>query len=230
MNEDKMCKLLISVRSAEEAILAKACGADFIDLKDPKLGALGALDLGDTAAILAALNGETVVSATIGDIPMEPEKIDAEIARRLAFKIDYLKVGFFSATIDAYKNCLDVIDHYTKQGYKIIVVLFADLNYPSGLMTLLSEVNLAGVMLDTMRKNGLSLMDHYRADQLQQFINKIKMKGRLIGLAGSLQVKDVDRLKQYNPDYLGFRGGVCDANQREGVLDARRIKQLSKVL
>ena len=225
-----MCKLLISVRSAEEALLAQESGADFIDLKDPEQGALGALDLAVTASIIAALNEGCMISATIGDLPMIAEEIDSAIARRITLNIDYLKVGFFSASIEEYFSCLEVIKHYTKLGHKIIVVLFADIHYPDTLMNALSKANLAGLMLDTMYKNGKTLLDHYSDAEIERFIAQVRTDGRLVGLAGSLQIADVTKLKPYKPDYLGFRGGVCDASERQGALDAARIKEISKVL
>ena len=44
--------VLISVQNLAEALDAAAAGADFIDLKDPHHGALGALALDDIAAIV----------------------------------------------------------------------------------------------------------------------------------------------------------------------------------
>ena len=38
-----MTRLLVSVRSVDEALVAAAGGADFIDLKEPSQGALGGL-------------------------------------------------------------------------------------------------------------------------------------------------------------------------------------------
>ncbi len=225
-----MCKLLISVRTAAEATLAKKNGADFIDLKDPENGALGALSLGDTASVIAALNGESTVSATIGDLPMEPQAIDAAIARRLAFDIDYLKVGFFPASMQAYESCLSVIQHYSEQGCKIIVVLFADCTYQHALMSALKSAGIAGVMLDTANKNGKTLLDWCSDDQLTSFFKQMRMGDRMVGLAGSLQLCDVSQLKQYKPDYLGFRGGVCDSGQRQASLNPERIRELGKVL
>ena len=66
-------KLLVSVRSVEEALLVAGAGADFIDLKEPSAGALGGLPLATIRAIVAALHrgaGALPVSATIGDVPM----------------------------------------------------------------------------------------------------------------------------------------------------------------
>lgn len=225
-----MCKLLISVRNATEATLAKQNGADFIDLKDPENGALGALDLGETACVIAALNGTPMISATVGDLPMEQEAIDDAISRRLAFGIDYIKVGFFPASLQAFERCLQVIQHYTEQGHKIIVVLFADCTYPHALMTALKNADIAGVMLDTAYKNGKTLLDCCSGDQLASFFEEMRAGDRIIGLAGSLQLRDVSHLKQYKPDYLGFRGGVCDSGLRQAALNSERIRELSKVL
>ncbi|MFM9834559.1 MAG: (5-formylfuran-3-yl)methyl phosphate synthase, partial [Methylophilaceae bacterium] len=56
-------QLLISVKNSEEALIALHAGADVIDLKDPNIGALGALDLETTAQILKVLDGRATVSA-----------------------------------------------------------------------------------------------------------------------------------------------------------------------
>jgi uncharacterized protein (UPF0264 family) len=52
-----MTKLLVSVRSVEEALLVATGGADFIDLKEPAQGALGGLPEATVRAIVHALRG-----------------------------------------------------------------------------------------------------------------------------------------------------------------------------
>lgn len=47
-----MTQLLISVKNVEEALIALNCGVDIIDLKDPNIGALGALNLDTSQQIL----------------------------------------------------------------------------------------------------------------------------------------------------------------------------------
>jgi uncharacterized protein (UPF0264 family) len=75
-----MPQLLISVRSVDEAQVALQSGTDIIDLKDPDQGALGALPLALITEIVTYVNVKSeserkVISATIGDLPMEPELI-----------------------------------------------------------------------------------------------------------------------------------------------------------
>ncbi|MGD9835957.1 MAG: (5-formylfuran-3-yl)methyl phosphate synthase, partial [Piscinibacter sp.] len=92
-----MIRLLVSVRSVDEALLAAEGGADFIDLKEPAQGALGGLPEATILDIVAALRerGSTLpVSATIGDVPMhELDEILARVARVGACGVDIVKVG-----------------------------------------------------------------------------------------------------------------------------------------
>ena len=60
-----MTGVLASVRSVEEAALVLAAGADFIDLKEPSAGALGALAPETIRAVVAHVAGRRSVSATI---------------------------------------------------------------------------------------------------------------------------------------------------------------------
>ena len=50
-----MTKMLVSVRNVAEALMAAEGGADFIDLKEPRDGALGGLPPATIAAVVAAL-------------------------------------------------------------------------------------------------------------------------------------------------------------------------------
>ena len=86
-------RFLASVRSASEAGVALAGGADIIDAKEPAQGALGAVPLAGLAAILRETAGRRPVSATIGDCALAdaPDRV-AEIA---AMHVDYVKIGIF---------------------------------------------------------------------------------------------------------------------------------------
>ena len=85
-------------------------------------------------------------------------------------------------------------------------------------------------MLDTQIKNGLSLFEHYSAEQASEFAKRVAVQGLLLGLAGSLRDKHLTAAKTLQPHYIGFRGGVCVANQRVSTLDAEKIKVIRKML
>ena len=67
-----MTRLLASVQNEDEALAALAGGADIIDFKNARAGALGALDPYIIASALLRLNGRALTSATAGDWPLEP--------------------------------------------------------------------------------------------------------------------------------------------------------------
>jgi (5-formylfuran-3-yl)methyl phosphate synthase len=90
-----MTGVLASVTSLAEAEIAFAAGADIIDLKDPVAGALGALPHDTIAAVVARLGGRCTLSATVGDLPMDPAILAAAVARTASLGVDIVKVGLF---------------------------------------------------------------------------------------------------------------------------------------
>ena len=103
----QMTLFLASVRDEAEAAIALLAGADIIDLKEPRRGALGALDRETTRSIVSLIGGRVPVSATIGDLPMHPETIGDAVLEKAACGVDYVKFGLFPDG-DA-RRCLDAL-------------------------------------------------------------------------------------------------------------------------
>ncbi len=231
--EKKSPQLLISVSTLNEAQIAIDQGADIVDLKNPAAGALGALALDDIQAIVALLNTQAAAnkklcSATLGDLPMQADQLIPQLNLVLASGVDIVKIGFFSS--EDYQACLDALSPYAQAGHKLIAVLFAETLYPDSLIAAIKQAGFIGIMLDTQYKNGLSLFDHYAEKQASAFAEEVLQQGLLLGLAGSLRVNHVPLAKQLQPTYIGFRGGVCQANQRQSSLDAEKIKLIRNLL
>src|SRR5262245_60975793 len=90
-----MTKMLASVTGVAEAEIAIAGGADIIDLKDPKAGALGAAATETVRETVRVVAGRRATSAVCGDLPMEPATIRAKAGEIAATGVDYVKIGFF---------------------------------------------------------------------------------------------------------------------------------------
>src|SRR2546426_12839001 len=75
-------QLLISVAGPAEARAALLGGADVIDAKDPRRGALGPVSLQRLAAIRAAVAGARPLSAAVGDATSEQAVAGAVAAAR----------------------------------------------------------------------------------------------------------------------------------------------------
>ena len=233
LNHVHKMQLLISVTSIEEAQIALENGADVIDLKEPSAGALGALPIERIQAIVAYVKsrndaGAKLTSATIGDLPMQSELLLAQITKLASTGVDIIKIGFFET--EEYQPCLDAIKPMLTNGTRCIAVLFAETIYPEGLITAIKDAGFIGVMLDTANKNGLTLLDHYSKEKRSDFAKKVFKLGMQLGLAGSLKLQHVDLIKEISPTYIGFRGGVCDGNQRQLALDANKIIAVRKIV
>src|SRR2546421_8597639 len=66
--------LLVSVRSAVEAVAALHGGAALIDVKEPRRGSLGRAEDATIAAVVACIAGRVPVSAALGEL-VEPESV-----------------------------------------------------------------------------------------------------------------------------------------------------------
>ena len=205
-----MTLFLASVRDEAEAAIALLARADIIDLKEPRRGALGALDRETTRSIVSLLGGRARLSATIGDLPMQPETIGAAVLEKADCGVDYVKFGLLSDG-DA-RRCLDALHPLARQA-NLIVVLFADRLPDFDAVVAAAAMGAAGIMLDTANKGSGSLLAHLDPRQLTSFVAQAKSHGLTVGLAGSLAAADVPELLPLAPDLLGFRGALCNGSR-----------------
>jgi (5-formylfuran-3-yl)methyl phosphate synthase len=227
-----MTQLLISVKNSEEAMLALAAGVDIIDLKDPNIGALGALDLAVTKEIVDLVNGKklvsaTQVSATIGEQHANVAELIADIQARADIGIDIIKIAI-SDLFQAYDFYNEIIK-LTKTGIKIVAVFFADEALDLTLLPILKNAGFYGAMLDTQKKHQ-NLLAFQTKNQLQQFIKLCEQHQLASGLAGSLQPQHIGLLLEINPTYIGFRGGVCENSRRKSTLNGAKVNDVQNML
>jgi len=233
-----MPQLLISVTSVKEAQIALQCGADIIDLKDPAQGALGALPLGIIEDVVTFIHAKgqaekRVISATVGDLPMQPQLLREQVMALSQTKVDIVKIGFFrdrNGGFADYQPCLDALMPLARSATLLVAVLFVEYEYPDSLLSAIKNAGFYGVMLDTTDKNGATFLDYFSADEMKKLAERVQAQDLLFGLAGSLNFQHVAIVREIAPDYIGFRGGVCINNQRKSVLDPERIKAIRKVL
>lgn len=223
-----MTGVLASITSIDEAQIALAAGADIIDLKNPSAGALGALPLGLIREIVTFVDGRQPVSATVGDLPMSPEILCQAVAETAETGVDIVKVGLFG-----YENqvsCIQALAQASRQGVRIVAVMFADQKPDFSLLPILANAGFHGAMLDTADKTAGGLRHWMDDAALRTFVAGCKAQGLLTGLAGALRTPDVQPLLAYDSDYLGFRGALCGGDQRESALDAARISAICKIV
>ncbi len=218
-------KLLVSVRSVEEALLAAEGGADFIDLKEPGAGALGGLPVATIRSIVEALkrHGSGLpVSATIGDLPMHAlDRIAACVEAVAACSVDYVKVG-----IERGPQARAVLDRLARSGRAVVPVFIADKGLDADDVAHACTLGFPGVMADTADKLAGSLFDAVTMDALRRFVATVRAAGSMVGLAGALRVEHQPLLSALAPDFAGFRTAVCEGD-RSAALDPLRLRALT---
>ncbi|MCY4211464.1 MAG: hypothetical protein OXE97_10555 [Gammaproteobacteria bacterium] len=223
-----MTGFLASVASSAEARQVCALGVDVLDLKDPARGALGALHQDRVRAIASLPDKNTLLSATIGDLPVYARELETRVISMHACGVDIVKVGVFDRTISPFM--LSVLDRLAGRGISLVLVFFAEL-YPSAIdFQRLRRGGITGVMLDTCEKANGNLRNKLDDGALAEFVNQAGHSGLLTGLAGSLTRADIAPLLAINPDYLGFRGALCKQHRRTAQLDTAKVKEIRQLI
>lgn len=227
LNQSKT-QFLASVTCLHEAQMAIDADVDIIDLKNPLEGALGALPLSVVEEVVTFVNKRKFVSATIGDLPMNPLLIKVAVDRLILTGIDIIKVGFFGN--ENHLDCINALKPYTEKNIKIVAVLFADQQPNIELLNSLMAAGFYGVMIDTANKSLGDLLSHQSIGFLTTFTQKAKSLGLISGLAGSLTEKQIGLLKKTGVDYLGFRGALCSDRNRQTKIVLDKLMNVKKII
>lgn len=218
--------MLASALDAREAATALAAGADIIDMKDARHGALGALPLDVIAQAVAAVAGRRPVSATLGDPPYD---IEALVARARALRglcVRYVKFAVDADFLARHAESLAAL----ARDVDLIGMQFADDGLDVALLPRLAALGFAGAMIDTRDKARGRLTTLCDGATLAAFCARCRAAGLRAGLAGSLRADDVPALLAIRPDVLGFRGALCADHARGRALDAAATRALRSLI
>lgn len=225
-----MTAFLASVATLEEMEVARAGGADVVDLKDPSRGALGAWEI---QALQKAVSlwwswpePKPRLSATIGDVPLEAEPVRTAVEKAVSKGVPLVKIGMFPgdgalATLDALRPLAERAD--------LVAVFLADREPDFDLLPEIAAAGFAGAMLDTADKAKGSLRRVMPDAEIGAFVRRARALGLMTGVAGSLKLGDVGALAALDPDYLGFRGALC-AGARTGRMDPAAVGRIRGAL
>ena len=219
-----MTGMLASVNSLDEVRLILDTSVDIIDLKNPEQGALGALPTELVNEIVHLVNKKKPVSATVGDLPMQPDLVFNAVSDMANTGVDYIKIGFFPD--GDWQGTVSKLTDITQQGHQLIAVLFADTQPDISIIKSLKSAGFLGVMLDTMNKSTGSLSEVMPLPEVKSFVAAAKDSLLLCGLAGSLKVDDIPELLDLEVDYLGFRGALCEESKRTAHLNKNAINSI----
>ena len=227
-------QLLVSVTNASEAAAALEGGADLIDAKDPRSGALGAVTPQVLRAIHAAVGGSRPVTAALGDASDEAAIEEAAQAFTLA-GARLVKIGF-AGTSDAGRVSSLIAAAVRGAGDRgaVVAVAYADDERagslaPEALVAVAARAGATGVLLDTADKDGPGLRERMPVHALASWVASAHAAGLQVALAGKLTAADLSFVREAGADIAGVRGAACDGG-RLGCVSAGLVCRLRAML
>jgi uncharacterized protein (UPF0264 family) len=224
-------KLLVSVRNIAEAEAALAGGADVIDVKEPRRGALGPADPEVWEQIRTLIGRRAVVSAALGELLSDP--VEA-LARRTA-GLRFAKIGL--AGCQAERGWVArwlAMTRALPPRVAAVPVAYADwaaadAPAPSVALTLASHLPARLLLVDTFDKASGTLLAAICRESLLELVDYARQLHVRIALAGSLDAAAIEELLPLAPAYIGVRGAACRGG-RSGTIEIARVKSLARLV
>ena len=227
-------RLLVSVRGPDEVAASLEGGADIIDAKEPRFGALGPVAPDVLAAIDARVPLGVPLSVALGDAA-SARSVDAAIAglplrprARLYLKLAFTGGGDEPEVAVLLRAATAAAARHLAAP-RIVAVVYADRDgaEPAAyrIRRAARRAGVAGILVDTAEKDGRTLLDCWSVDRLRRWIHDVRGDGLESALAGSLGATDLGHIAALGPDVVGVRGAVC-AGGRTGSVEAARVRAL----
>jgi hypothetical protein len=231
-----MTKLLVSVRSAEEAADAVAAGADLIDVKEPSAGSLGAATPEVVAAVMKTVAGRRPTSIALGEL-------DKGIAEWQSFadqlppnrRPQFVKFGLAGCSLrpglaGRWKAALATLP----DSVSPVAVLYADWTVAGSptrnlVLRYAQRLHCRALLVDTFDKRGPGLLGLWTDAALARCVAAAREAGLMVVLGGQVTAEQIDRLLPHSPDFIAVRGAVCRGD-RSGRLDPELVARLCERL
>ena len=243
--------LLVSVRDEREAQIAIEAGADWIDLKEPTRGALGAANVAVAVKVAELVSGRRPLSAALGELkdwrPAEdpsssPNSLsardDAEQHSCLANQllgvpgIELVKVGLAGmARVDRWQRQWQRVEaDVLANGKQLVAVAYADWEFadappPEQVIELSAESASQCLLVDTFSKQGPGTGELWSTNQLVAILRLAKQHNLSVVLAGKITADQLAQLPLRSLDLVAVRSAVCD-NSRLGILQGKLVSEL----
>jgi uncharacterized protein (UPF0264 family) len=226
-----MTQLLVSARSAAEALTALAGGAVVIDVKEPSRGSLGRADNATLAEVMRAVRGRRPVSAAMGELAdVQPAPSPPGLR--------FVKFGLAGCAARDWRGLLTAQERQiVDSDPRCIPVSVAYADWRLAAAPCVDEVAAfagqllgATLLLDTWRKDGATLLDWLPVAEVARLCATCRLAGVRVALAGSLGAEEIERLLPARPDWFAVRGAACRGTDRNAAIDEERVRQLATLL
>ncbi|MCA9130627.1 MAG: hypothetical protein KDB22_26245 [Planctomycetales bacterium] len=217
-------KLLVSIRNCDEADLALRAGVDWIDVKDPTAGPLGA-PTGDSAmeiyASLQRFPSRSVALGELHDLPvLGAPDLPASGPPYWVRHYPIAKIGLSEMAND--ENWTDKLSQLTQKllpETQLVPVIYADSHICQAptVAAVLEYARLSQcrhLLVDTFTKDGRGLLDFLTTSDIAELIELAQQFHCDVVLAGSIRQEDLPALLPLGASAIAVRGAVCQGGRR----------------
>lgn len=226
-----MTQLLVSVRSVEEFQLVADAGVRYIDIKEPRLGSLGAASLDIISGIAAVVQPKHHLSIALGellDAPMfDPQQVPP--------RTNLVKWGL-SECASRPNWQTELRDRMASLPPQVGVVAVAYADWKTARAPQFEAVVEAGqelqcevLLIDTFCKRHGNLLQHLTLADLDRVIETARAAGMKVALAGSLDHTAIAQLRNTRAGIFAVRTAVCQG-ARSGELNPHAVRELASSL
>jgi uncharacterized protein (UPF0264 family) len=226
-------QLLVSVRNVAEAEAALCGGADWIDLKEPTNGPLGAVDADVARTIVARVGGRAKVSAAAGEL------LDwSPAGARELLQIDGIsqfKLGLAQCRDQTWRDAwLTAQCEIAAAGKELVAVIYADdaaahSPAPADVAALAVDARCRWLLIDTFDKRSGTLLECLAAAELSAMFQRVRRHGVTTAAAGRLTSAAIAQLPLEAVDVVAVRSAACGGD-RAGTVCAGHVSALRQLL
>ena len=228
-----MAKLLVSVRSRDEALAALAGGADVIDVKEPLYGPLGRATPAVWREVREVVPPHIPLSVALGELGEWLDVDDENVAASTLAGVSYCKLGLSHAPPDWFARWRALCKRWSQIGSSPpgwIAVVYIDWQAarapePDSIIQAAGKFDeCQGVLFDTWDKTGGMRLDRTWKPR----VDRVRDTGRFVALAGSLDIDAIGRLAVLEPDIFAVRGAACTGGDRLKTVDSQQVSELAR--
>ncbi len=234
MSSPERLRLLVSVRDEQEAADALAGGADWIDCKEPHVGALGAVSVDVARRVAQVVDGRCSLSAALGELK---EWNQSQAQQLLSVpEVQVVKLGLSNCTkcndwTSLWCEAFQAVNHAGKQ---LAAVIYADWQaacapHPDEVLQLAREVGCQYLLIDTFEKKSASSLQIFSRTEVARLMHIARLGGMTTVIAGNLRAADFTQLADLPVDVVAVRGAACGGN-RLARIDTELVKLLQSEL
>jgi (5-formylfuran-3-yl)methyl phosphate synthase len=207
-----------------EAEICWRLGVEWIDLKEPSEGPLGAPSIETAQSIAAFLYDFPNRSVALGELV----SMNRDAAMVLANSFPVVKVGL-SETASGHRWQRQLGDLADDLPADLVPVAYADWRHcnapsPEAVLDWACSHSSRFMLIDTFSKNGQRLTDHFSVKKLERIVELAHESCVGVVLAGSLSRESLNAIQHIPCAAIGVRGAVCQEN-REGAINEDLVKQ-----